>query len=330
MRRLSPPQILLAAFVVAIALIVMVAIINDSSDDWFQKDEPTVIQVDGIDEDDKADDPIVLSPPAEELLERVEADPEARDFGPELRDDPGPPVAGTLTGPLAAEEWPGCRTAFVKAFSQRTAPIRAIGLHYTVSGNLAGWADINGLTAFSNNLQNQASWHFLIDQEGNCAYSVPIRYKAWTIGNLNSQTINFEIVARGSEPQYLEPAAARRLKAVVTRISEIWNIPIRVGAVDGACNVTKTGIITHWQGGSCAGAHNDIRPYDLAQVVALLSGPVSVDRAKNIERCKDIRRWRADGRPAEREKWIDPKIQKMRRDGWRCYQDKPHLRKGSQ
>jgi hypothetical protein len=139
---------------------------------------PQAVSVDGPDADTKRDDTLTLSSSAKAVYRS--APTIAPDVVGDMRGhDPTP--AGVIRGPLASQEWPGCKTAFVRAFSQRTSSIRAIALHYTAGPNITGWGDVDGLTGFSNNTANQVSWHFSIDREGHCAYNVPITQKAWTI-----------------------------------------------------------------------------------------------------------------------------------------------------
>lgn len=235
---------------------------------------PAAVSVDGPDADTKRDDPLTLSPSAKAVYRA--APTIAPDVVGDMRGSDHT-AAGVVRGPLASQEWPGCKTAFVRSFSQRTSSIRAIALHYTAGPNIAGWGDNDGLTAFSNNTANQVSWHFSIDREGHCAYNVPIQQKAWTIAGLNSQTVNLEIVGTGHEPDYAG-AGIKRVAAVVARIGRLEHIPLSLGATDGHCNVTRRGIITHWMGGPCSGGHIDIRPHDIVKVIAQIRAlqPVAV------------------------------------------------------
>jgi hypothetical protein len=236
---------------------------------------PAAVSVDGPDADTKRDDKLPLSPSAKAVYRS------AATIAPDVLGDmrgTDHTAAGVVRGPLASQEWPGCKTAFVRAFSQRTSPIKAIALHYTAGPNITGWGDVDGLTGFSNNTANQVSWHFGIDREGHCAYNVPITQKAWTISGLNSQTVNLEIVGTGHELDYAGPGI-KKVAAVVARIGRIEHIPLSLGATDGHCNVTRRGIITHWMGGPCSGGHIDIRPYDISKVIAeivALQGPKPV------------------------------------------------------
>jgi hypothetical protein len=298
------------------AVIVAVLLLTGNDSGPTGSGGPTAVKVDGPDADDTHDDTIQLSQQAQDILQQLERDPAAADFGPGLRGN-DPTRANVLKGPLAAEEWPGCKTAFVRAFSQRTDTIKALALHYTVSGNVPGWADVDGLTAFSDNLQNQASWHFNVDQEGHCAYTVPIRAKAWTIGNLNSQTINIEVVARGTENAYLSSAAFNRILAIAKRIRAIWHVPIRLGAVDGNCHVTKTGIITHWMGGACSGGHIDIRPFSIEGTVSQLAKAArSAPPPAVVSTCAKVARYRRTHTHPNR--WQRRRLDRVHAAGWGC------------
>jgi hypothetical protein len=175
----------------------------------------------------------------------------------------GAPAGGRLA------PWPGCGRHPVPSFSARTAPVRAIELHYTVSRNVTGRADMNALTGYASDPSNGASWHFLIDAEGHCYYSVPVSAKAWTIAGLNSQTVNIEVVSMGDERWYYAgggPGFAK-VRRVVRRIAQLYSIPLRHALTDGHCNVTRTGIGTHWEGGPCSGGHSDIKPWLIRRVV---------------------------------------------------------------
>jgi hypothetical protein len=241
---------------------------------------PQAVSVDNADPGTARDDKLQLSTAAKTVYRAASAAPAAYDFGGDLRGH-DPTQAGVVRGPLAAQEWPGCKTAFVRTFSQRTSSIKAIALHYTAGLNIAGWGDIDGLTAFSNNPRNQVSWAFSVDREGHCAYNVPITQKAWTIAGLNSQTVNLEIVGTGREPDYAGPGI-KRVAAIVARIGRIEHIPLTLGATDGHCNVTRAGIITHWMGGPCSGGHIDIKPYDIVKVIAQIRALAGAQTTKAI------------------------------------------------
>ena len=228
---------------------------------------PAAVAVDGPDRDADPDTALELDREAREVYQNATATPERFDLAGDLRGDDSAPV-GQHEGPLATPSFPGCRTRILPTnWSNRTAAVRAIGLHYTAGANRTGTPDMDGLTAYASSPIAGVSWHFLIDAEGHCYYSVPLGKKAWTIGNLNSATVNIEVIGTGREQRYpASSAGARKLAQVVQRLGRIYDIPMRLGAVSN-CTVTRPGIITHWQGGACSGGHHDIRPYDIVGVV---------------------------------------------------------------
>lgn len=296
--------LLLLTVIGAIALVGVLLVADEPSD----RPPPVTTKVDGADPDRKRDDKLPLSEKAEEVLEDTEAaegQPGEEGPTPSLHgrvDDAHPDVApdtskelrgrdrqpaGVLPQGGASQGFPGCQTRFVGSYSSRGGQTsRAIGLHYTAGPNSPGLADMNGLTAYSN--RNQVSWHFLIDREGHCYYSVPLSGKAWTIANLNPQTTNIEVVGRGNEGDYAGPGMAK-LAQVVREIGRRQGIPMQLGAVSN-CNVTRRGIITHWMGGGCSGGHHDIRPYLIQRVIAQIragGGPTlsKAERKSTSRRC---------------------------------------------
>jgi hypothetical protein len=146
---------LLATLLSAVAIVVVVVLLTDDGERE-RETAPKTTTVDGPDADTKQDDKLPLPGAAQDLMERAEDAPGQYDLGGDLR-GPDKKPAGKLEGPLASQEWPGCRTAFVKSFSARTEAVKGIGLHYTAGGNLTGLADMLGLTAYSNNTANQRS-----------------------------------------------------------------------------------------------------------------------------------------------------------------------------
>lgn len=292
-----------ATLIAALSAGIVAIVVALNAADLFPDDPPPVaavvpaaVAVDGPDQDAEPDDKVIEpGPAAQELIADVADDPEDYDFpapGEDLRgDDEHGPVA-VHEGPLATPNFPGCETRILPTnWSSRVVPmseVDGIGLHYTAGGNLPGLADMNGLTTFASSATAGVSWHFLIDAEGHCYYQVPLDKKAWTIGNLNSETVNIEVIGRGSEPSYPASAAgAAKLRQVVRELGRRLDIPMRVGAVSN-CHVTVSGIITHWQGGVCAGNHGDIRPYDLAQVVAMIAADPCGERCKARRRQRKV------------------------------------------
>jgi hypothetical protein len=313
MRRADPWRAIALALAALLAVAVVVLLIDEKPEPRMHApvEQPTILDVppsevpvpeavavDGGDRDTKVDDVIELDDAAQEVAataatnENLDVNAEGDDLRGKDNTEVGEPP-----GPLASPHVPGCATRILPTnYSYRTATVKAIGLHYTAGPNRPGLSDMDGLTAYASSSSAGVSWHFLIDAEGHCYYSVPLDRKAWTIGNLNSETVNFELIGTGSEPTYpAGTAGARKLADVVKYLTtEVYpGIPVRVGAVSN-CTITRPGIVTHWQGGACAGGHHDIRPYELEEVVAALrrlAGPVEItDRDRRD--CRAIVRYR--------------------------------------
>lgn len=231
---------------------------------------PPATAVDGPDKDTKRDDALPLDKEAQETLERVTDDPKG-DLAGKLR-GPDKTPAGVIEGPLAAQEWPGCRTRFVRNFSQRKAAVRLIVWHQTVSHE-NGWSSQDALTARANDPRTQVSWTFLIaPTTGLCTYTVPLTQKAWHAGNANSISAGIEVERFGDEATYVSGAGKARLLDVTRRIGRIENIPMQHGIVrfDAACRVTfiKPGILEHSELGRCGGGHIDVTPWLTTALIA--------------------------------------------------------------
>lgn len=177
------------------------------------------------------------------------------------------PTAGATAG------FAGCRTSFVRNQSSRRGvrPVWQV-LHYTVSSNVTGWADVNSVVALFDRSSSQASSHFVIDAEGHCAYIVPIESKSWTEAAANPFGISYEIIATGRESVYLPPAGLAKLKSVMREVSRRTGIPMRRGSNVG-CTPGRSGIVQHKDFGTCGGGHVDISPFSVDAVVRAVSGP---------------------------------------------------------
>lgn len=187
----------------------------------------------------------------------------------------------------ASSTQPGCKTAFVRNQSSRNG-VRpnAIDMHYTVGPNRPGPSDVDGYTAMANNPGTGVSWHYVIDREGNCRYNVPEDRKAWTQAAHNPWAIGIEVVNTGGEGSYMDPAGYRKLATVVKGISQRWGIPIRRGSAPG-CVTRLSGILQHKDLGLCGGAHMDITPFSIDQVIAILRdeiGGVTASPLTKVER----------------------------------------------
>jgi hypothetical protein len=190
---------------------------------------------------------------------------------------------------------PGCKTAFVSNQSSRRGVRPTVQvLHYTVSPNRPGWSDVDAIIAFFNRSSSQASSHFIIDAEGNCAYIVPIEAKAWTQAGGNPWAVAYEIIATGKEPSYLGPAGYAKLASVMRWVSARTGIPMRRGAISG-CSPSRAGAVEHRDGGTCWGGHHDIGPFELGRVLARVLPPpiTATDRVT----CRKLNSWRNAGRP---------------------------------
>jgi N-acetylmuramoyl-L-alanine amidase len=212
-----------------------------------------------------ADTDVPVAVPTEDLAAAAEAQEEIRKRAPPL------PTAG------ASQGFAGCRTAFQSTNFSSRAGVRPIAqiVHYTASFRVPNsWADVLGVAAFLARPSTRASAHFIIDDEGHCLYTVPIEFKAWTAVAGNPFGVQYEIVARGNEAQFMTTAGWARLRSVMRQVSQRTGIPLRRGAVVG-CTVVRSGIVQHRDGGICWGGHHDITPFSIDDVVRRVSMPVT-------------------------------------------------------
>lgn len=182
------------------------------------------------------------------------------------------PTAGASAG------FVGCRTQFVQNQSSRhgVRPQLQV-LHYTVSKNLLGWADVNAIVALFDRTSSQASSTFVIDAEGNCAYIVPVEEKAWTQAAANPYSVSYEVIDYGNESVYLQPAGYAKLRSVMEQVSARTGIPMRQAVING-CVPVKSGITDHASFGYCGGGHHDIGPFNKAVVYRTLTASQPVPK----------------------------------------------------
>lgn len=260
---------------------------------------PTAVTVDGPDADTIRNDTLPVTPAGQDLLDQVQDD--STRTGEELEDplrepdDPSRTPPGQLEGPLAAQEFPGCRTAFVRNYSSRNGQKpRVIVWHQTVSRE-NGSASQNALTAMANRPSSGVSWHFLIGRtNGLCTFSVPLNMKAWTQGNANPFSIGIEVEAYGDEPAYVTGDGERKLLAVTRELGRRFDIPMRRGEVTN-CRVVRSGIVEHADLGACGGGHADVTPWATGKLLEQLrnGGVTNTDRVT----CRKLNWWRRAGRP---------------------------------
>lgn len=172
------------------------------------------------------------------------------------------PTAGATAGV------PGCRTQFVVNQSSRNGvrPIWFV-LHYTVSPNVTGWADVNAVVNLFNHSSSQASSTFVLDAEGHCAYIVPIERKAWTEAAGNSLSVSVEIIATGKETSFCSGPCLTELRTIYATVSARTGIPRRAGSVYPA----HGGCVQHKDGGLPWGGHIDITPFSRATLCRQLT-----------------------------------------------------------
>lgn len=254
------------------------------------------VKVDGADADRVRDDVIRVPAAAVDAAERgdvVEQD---------LREADDPAPAGVLPAgtPLAAQEWPGCRTRFVGNFSARTARAQVIVLHQTVSFDRPGWADQDVLTAMANRRSAGVSWHFLVGAvDGLCTYTVPLPLKAWTQGSANSISVGIEVQRFGSEASYVEAKGRARLVSIMRGVGRELGIPMQKAIVrwNAGCVpvVVRRGVLEHSDLGPCGGGHVDVtsgkRPEPAAWRTESLVAQAAADPCgTRCRRARDLRR----------------------------------------
>ncbi len=280
---LTNPKRALAAIAVLLAILAggIIAVTVDPND-GAPSTPPVTFKVDGLDAG-KATDTVVTvpapvvaatAPKLEDDLQNeapaaapVDALQAARDAAAEVAATLAPlPTAGATAG------FEGCRTQFVaNQSSRRGVRPTMMTLHYTVSPNRPGWADVNAVVALFDRPSSQASSTFVLDAEGNCAFIVPVEQKPWTQAAGNPFSVSWEIIATGRESVYLPPPGLARLRATMLEVSRRTGIPMRRGEVNG-CVPVRSGIVEHRDWGVCGGGHVDITPFPIDRVVAQVAG----------------------------------------------------------
>lgn len=235
--------------------------------------------------------------------------------------------------PLAAPFQRGCRTRLVGNYSSRAGvPPRVFVMHYTVSRNRPGFADVDGITAYFNGRGSSASSHYVIDREGNCNYIVRETSKAWTQAAGNPVSIAVEVIAYGDEPDLLGPGGYRKVGLVYADAARRWRIPLQRGRVSG-CRVVRAGIIDHRAFGSCGGGHHDVGPFEPRN--RALDRILAAARAATGSRSstpKAIRRWchhvtehrareRRGATTAAQRAHARRHLRDLKRRGWACGRD---------
>lgn len=172
-------------------------------------------------------------------------------------------AAAATPFPMAAPSQRGCETRIVRNMGSRFgSAVKEIVLHFTAGPNRAGRSDMDGTTTLANNPAAKVSWHFLIDREGNCYFSVPLTMSAWTQANANRFSVGIEIVNAGAhaEPNLIDGKGKAKLALVISDVARDLGIPLQLGRVVG-CVPVKPGIVDHAHLGECGGGHVDVTPF---------------------------------------------------------------------
>jgi N-acetyl-anhydromuramyl-L-alanine amidase AmpD len=143
--------------------------------------------------------------------------------------------------------------------SRNGARPRIIVLHSTEGSNIPNsTADLRGCTDFLCRPGVEASSHVIVDGDGHSARLVADDAKAWTCARYNPFSLNIEQIGHAASERWTRDEI-RETARWIARWSKKYNIPIRVGAVNGGL-VTKPGIVTHKMLGVIGGGHVDPGP----------------------------------------------------------------------
>jgi hypothetical protein len=144
--------------------------------------------------------------------------------------------------------------------SRNGAKVMQFVLHYTVSANVPGRADVLGIRDYFARTR-VGSAHLILDFEGNCIQTVPWDQKAWTEGFFNSVSDSVEIIATGRETRAQWLAAPiirdRILASIVRDRLRARGLPRR--RVDPVGCVAQLGVTDH-NALECGNSHTDVAP----------------------------------------------------------------------
>ena len=132
--------------------------------------------------------------------------------------------------------------------SARSAPISLIVLHSTESHNRPGNSDLEAIGGLFANPSFDASSHIGVDADGHSARYVNDEAKAWTVGNLNSASLNIEQIgfaAQGRRSWRAQKHLLRETARWIARWSIRHGIPIRKARLSGSGQVLQSGVTTH-------------------------------------------------------------------------------------
>lgn len=145
--------------------------------------------------------------------------------------------------------------------SDRSTPIDGIVLHDTEGANIPGITDLQGLGAYFDRIQTQASAHVGVDAEGQSARYVPDQRKAWHVAAFNSRKLGVEQIGFASQKNW--PIGQLRETA---RWCAHWCLAYDLPIVHDV----DRGICMHSDLGAAGGGHHDPgESYPLDHVLAL-------------------------------------------------------------
>ena len=173
--------------------------------------------------------------------------------------------------------------ALMRPHVHGTHPKSLVVLHETVSGDIPGWSDIDGVEHYL--ASKDYGIHGMTDAEGNVAWAYNLgKAVFWQAGGVNEQSIGIEQV---SNVMLRSPSNAVRRKIWVARnkqlratakllacISRAQGIPLRYVEGDGK----HSGVTSHWsvtQHFSASEGHADCWPvndggyYPTSEVLSL-------------------------------------------------------------
>jgi hypothetical protein len=160
---------------------------------------------------------------------------------------------------LAPASQRGCVTKFLPTnFSSRNGALPKMLLaHLTVSRNVAGTGDVNGIWNFFARDATDASSNYIIDAEGNCIYAVAEDAKAWTQGSFNPTSISIEFIhfSTTDPNEKWTDAQLKKGAMVFADASKRHGIPIRLVNPSGC--TTISGVTDHDRL-ECGNSHVDV------------------------------------------------------------------------
>lgn len=161
--------------------------------------------------------------------------------------------------------------------STRTANIGIIVLHSTESHNRKGASDLEAIAGFFGSSSAQASSHVVTDNDGHSARCVPDERKAWTVGNLNSISLNLEQIgfaAQGRKEWREKEAHLHEVARWIAYWSRKHDIPIRKAVLSSSGAIVRKGVTTHAYCSShgAGTSHWDPGEYPMGYVLWLARG----------------------------------------------------------